>query len=159
MFWYKCTVFRECNEIVNWEADKIDENSGHPFTSFQITAHRLTVQDTIWHYAFTLFPFPIALYMGVPWKFYLTWGDYSLDLFLSEKCYTNMGHYVSWVITDQSRLPIPVQGKQNHLCHLYPSTIWQVVHMQCGNLLSVLCLDVHENQFTEDGNCHRHHHE
>jgi len=49
-FWYKCTVFREHNKNVNWEADKIDENYGHPFTSFQTTTHRLTVQDTILHY-------------------------------------------------------------------------------------------------------------
>jgi len=32
----------------------------------QTTSHRLTVQDTIWHYAVTLFPFPTALYMDAP---------------------------------------------------------------------------------------------
>ena len=48
------------------ETDKIDENCGHPFTSFQTTVHRLTVQDTIWYYALTLFPFPTVLYMDIP---------------------------------------------------------------------------------------------
>ena len=66
MFRYKCTIFREYNKNVNWEADKIYRNCGHPSTSFQIAAHSITVQDTIWHYALTLFPFPIALYMSVP---------------------------------------------------------------------------------------------
>ena len=66
MFWYKCTVFREYNKNVNWEADKIDENCGHPFTSFQTITHRLTVQDSISHCAVTLFPFLTALYMDVP---------------------------------------------------------------------------------------------
>jgi len=54
MFWYRCTVFREQNKNVNLEADKIDENCGHPFTSFQTTTRRLAVQDTMSHYAVTL---------------------------------------------------------------------------------------------------------
>jgi hypothetical protein len=64
------------------------------------------------------------------------------DLFFCVKCYTNMSQNVSWVITDQSRLPIPLQGKQNHLCHLYPSTIWQVVHMQYVEICCLFCVSM-----------------
>ena len=138
---------------------KVDENCGHTFTSFQTTAHRLTVQNTIWHYAVTLFPFPTALYMDVPWKFCLTCGGYSLTYFEWKMLYQrgskcepsyHQSEQIARTSTRRTKslvpfVPIPFLASGSYAV--------------CRNTLFVLCFSVHENQFTEDDYFYRHHHE
>jgi uncharacterized membrane protein len=71
------------------------------------------VQNTIWHYAVTLFPFPTALHMNVPWKFCLTCGGYSLTYFEwkmlyqhGSKCYYR-SEQLACTSTRRAKSPVP----------------------------------------------------
>lgn len=156
MFLYKCTIFREHNKNANWEADKTDENCGHPFTSLQTTAHRLSVQDTKWHYAVTLFSFATALYMDVPWKFCLTWGGYSLTYFEWKMLYQHRSKCELSYYPLEQIAHISTRRAKSHACPLFGK--WFISSLWIYKFF-VMCLSVHENHFTEDGNCCRHHHE
>jgi hypothetical protein len=74
------------------------------------------------------------------------------DLFLSEKYEPSYyrSEQIAHTSTRRAKSPVPFVP-----IHYLASGSYAV----CGNKLFVLCLDVHENHFTEDGNCNRHHHE